>query len=1169
MRPVTFTRYEQLRDSAGRPETRSWQEWMDVLSVHEVKGSPADSTDEATLNAAKDGICYVLGEIPAGAPHENKSVVSVHALGLDLDSITDEELERVAKAVGRWEWLAYTTHKHAAECVGGASKVRIILPLKEPVPAALHKDLWKALDRLTGGKTDRKTKNVGRVFFAPSTYDPAVAWAHRNEGAWLDAAELLSSSAAPADRKLESADSEALMNLLGTGRPNRDEAGNDIVAAARAVSKGEPFAEPGKRHEVALSLTLWLARKSKDKPFSDEAIDEVFGPSYAALAARDGEAPGTEDAINGYHGALEKVTEWDREAKAAKEADAIAEQVTRAGTGAKYDDADLERIADAAGVPHGGTSPAEALRRRWIVQAADAAFYLLAHDGAYRGPFGQGMGRSAAVSILARAPVLLNEPTKNGYRRRSVQELTEDYGTCAVEIVVDLTRQHSAFDEKTCRMYEAARPLRPITPAFDQRIDDWLRTLAGPLYGKLCDWLACAPDLSKLLCAIYIAGHPGAGKCLGLGTLVLMHDGTFKAVEAVRRGDLLMGPDSKPRRVMSTTRGRGELFEIRPTRGAAWVCNDVHVLTLISTDTGKIVDVPLDEYLHERSPSFRERHKQFSVGVEFPLGEQLPLDPYFLGVWFGDGSKHLRKGPNELATVAVSKPDQEIRELCEEVAARYGASVKEYEGGTGCPTYSITTPRGQPNPLLEFMRRIVGPGSAVPRQYLTASRSDRLSFLAGWLDTDGHMNKGGFEIVQKRRDYAEAVAFLARSLGLVARESVKTVNGAEYHRLFISGNCDEIPTRLPRKKAPPRRQAKSATHTGFAVAPLGIGDYAGFEIDGDGRFLLGDFTVTHNTLLAHGVARLWSDTPGDLEKAMSDFNDEIVRCPMLLADETLPRYWKGGSVTTKLRSMLSTHERTLTRKYLPPATLKGALRLIITANNEFLLSTKDTMSGQDLEAVAQRFLYIEAGEAAARLLEATPRETRRAWQEGGIAAHALWLQANRVVEPGKRFWVQGDTTQMHRMLLVSSEWTGKVCDWLSRMLTNPVPFFQSNNGLIRIGGGRLLVNEQAIIDGWSMYFGDTNVEPDTVKIGMALRAISGRDRPNLRWKGDRYRYRDVMVDLVLGWSEGSGIGIRDKMLKTLWGEAGVPEREPGDDTDPNATDDLNTVGAVNEGQEPF
>ena len=80
-----------------------------------------------------------------------------------------------------------------------------------------------------------------------------------------------------------------------------------------------------------------------------------------------------------------------------------------------------------------------------------------------------------------------------------------------------------------------------------------------------------------------ITGATGAGKCLGKHTPILMYDGSIKNVEDIQTGDLLMGPDSRPRTVLSTATGRGELFKIIPRKGQPWVCNDVHVLTLKHT----------------------------------------------------------------------------------------------------------------------------------------------------------------------------------------------------------------------------------------------------------------------------------------------------------------------------------------------------------------------------------------------------------------------------------------------------------------------------------------------------------------------------------------------------------------------------------------------------------
>ena len=52
---------------------------------------------------------------------------------------------------------------------------------------------------------------------------------------------------------------------------------------------------------------------------------------------------------------------------------------------------------------------------------------------------------------------------------------------------------------------------------------------------------------------------------------------------------------------------------------------------------------------------------------------------------------------------------------------------------------------------------------------------------------------------------------------------------------------------LPRKQARPRKQVKNHLCTGFNINYLDKGDYYGFTLDGNGRFLLGDFTITHNT----------------------------------------------------------------------------------------------------------------------------------------------------------------------------------------------------------------------------------------------------------------------------------------------------------------------------------
>ena len=433
-------------------------------------------------------------------------------------------------------------------------------------------------------------------------------------------------------------------------------------------------------------------------------------------------------------------------------------------------------------------------------------------------------------------------------------------------------------------------------------------------------------------------GLTGSGKCLGEGTLVLMADGRTIPVEQVRDGDRLMGPDGTARVVTSTTKGRGPLYRIEPVKGEPWVCNDVHILTLVHTSTGKVVDIALDDYL-EQSAGFKHQHKLFSVGIdEFEdapsystevagevsadaftelrgalgltqdefgarlgvgqttisrlecdrgtpsqvvvekalalaesegvvpeLCDPLPvrIDPYFLGVWFGDGghvTSELADGTPVVRNVSVSKPDPEIRAICEETAREWGLRIRTTVGRSGCPTYNISNPKGrQNNKLLYELRLLVGPDLLVPDAIMRGPRSLRLDFLAGFLDTDGHLNNNCFNITQKREDWARAIWFIARSLGLRATWSTRTVKGYEhkgsYYRVSISGDTDLLPTRIPRKQASPRQQKKNALRIGFKVVSIGDDVYYGFTLTGDGRFLLGDFTVTHNTTLARIISR--------------------------------------------------------------------------------------------------------------------------------------------------------------------------------------------------------------------------------------------------------------------------------------------------------------------------
>lgn len=352
----------------------------------------------------------------------------------------------------------------------------------------------------------------------------------------------------------------------------------------------------------------------------------------------------------------------------------------------------------------------------------------------------------------------------------------------------------------------------------------------------------------------------GSGKCLGYGTPILMFNGRVKAVQDVRPGDLLIGPDSNPRVVLSICSGREEMFRIVPAKGDSYAVNRSHILSVMPYGNqnafgNQPINISVSDWLNKPA-HFRFQTKGWRSGVEWAERDVL-LDPYFLGLWLGDGTS---------GDTGITTADPEIIEYIRSLAAAFGMDVKNHASEGRCDTWVITQGRecgGRANPIYTLLKNLnVTEVRHVPISYKANSREVRLQVLAGLMDSDGSLQSGCFDFVSKSRYLAEDVAFLARSLGLAAyiKECKKTCanNGVKgiYHRVSISGDCSSIPCRIKRKQAPTRKQVKNVLLTAIHAEPIGEGDYYGFTIDGDGLFLLGDFTVTHNTWIAAEQTRL-------------------------------------------------------------------------------------------------------------------------------------------------------------------------------------------------------------------------------------------------------------------------------------------------------------------------
>ncbi|SFV50219.1 Replicative DNA helicase [hydrothermal vent metagenome] len=356
---------------------------------------------------------------------------------------------------------------------------------------------------------------------------------------------------------------------------------------------------------------------------------------------------------------------------------------------------------------------------------------------------------------------------------------------------------------------------------------------------------------------VIIAARPAMGKCLGKGTKVVMFDGTLKNVEDIEVGDQLMGDDSTPRNVLSITRGRERMYWVRQNKGIDYRVNESHILSLKrSRNEGKhkhgdVLNISVREYL-KKSKKFHSNYKGYKVGIDFPK-QHLPIEPYFLGLWLGDGTS---------SNVGIATQDKEVVDYLKKYAKRLNLQVtKQKEKKGKCPIYSITSGQRDgyykdDNSLQKRLRDLgVLNNKHIPHIYIQNSRENRLKLLAGILDSDGYYDKkfNVFEIVQKDEKLTHQIKFLADSLGFrvslkTKKARIKKINyECDVYRLRIVGDLNSIPTRIKRKQARALKAKRDVTHTGIKVEYDCVDDYYGFTIDGNHLFLLEDMTVTHNT----------------------------------------------------------------------------------------------------------------------------------------------------------------------------------------------------------------------------------------------------------------------------------------------------------------------------------
>ena len=335
--------------------------------------------------------------------------------------------------------------------------------------------------------------------------------------------------------------------------------------------------------------------------------------------------------------------------------------------------------------------------------------------------------------------------------------------------------------------------------------------------------------------------------CLAPDTPVLLWNGSIKRADEIKWLDELIGDDGQKRTVLSTCSGEDEMFEIKQRFGDKYIVNSNHYLTLIhrhhkkiywcdkstfhpmgswviywfdgithhskyveptdeiseddalleiqtfadSIDDNNIFDIKVKDYM-----KLSDNAKYSLLGIKLYKSVNwdtidVDIDPYQLGTWFGKINREFHK-----------KED---------------VYLDGFEYTFGKKLHKIYEKK------------------RIPDEYMYNDKETRIMFLSAFLissDSLKDKKKDYYEIYQNDtyKQLIFQIKFLASSLGFA--NSLKKEKDSQRYILTIMRE---------------KKSSNDKFYTQIKVSPIGVGKYNGFVIDKNHRFLLSDFTITHNS----------------------------------------------------------------------------------------------------------------------------------------------------------------------------------------------------------------------------------------------------------------------------------------------------------------------------------
>lgn len=427
---------------------------------------------------------------------------------------------------------------------------------------------------------------------------------------------------------------------------------------------------------------------------------------------------------------------------------------------------------------------------------------------------------------------------------------------------------------------------RKLKPTHGERNCEWIeaycRIPEGQFVGqpvRLRPWqreIVCGIYDSPTRRAIISFGRKNA-KALALDTPIPTVAG-WRTIADVAPGDWVFGSDGRPCQVMAVSEVFADkrCYRLGFSDGSHIVASGDHLWQTTHrfrpwanarvngsgnggrrrTDVLTTDQIAASLLVSRYDGKLERNHKVPVAGPLVTADVDLPVDPYLLGAWLGDGTT---------ASAAITVGPQDDQFLLEQLEATTGRPlmIRRYKDRAA----RINLSGGHRQDCLQARLRRMGllGNKHIPERYFAAGTAQRWALLQGLMDTDGTVNRCGghttarcsFSSTDER--LAADVWRLCRSLGLKASRLVgdakigNRVIGAAY-RVEFAASADEPVFRMPRKQAllPATIGKRSRTLTIRSCETVPSVPTKCLMVDSPDRlFLAGHGCVpTHNTTLS-------------------------------------------------------------------------------------------------------------------------------------------------------------------------------------------------------------------------------------------------------------------------------------------------------------------------------